>query len=60
MARNSHLEHGLRDVPSLLRSWDILCQSDHTMFVKHSFEGKMVVLIVYVDDIVITGDEEER
>ena len=27
------------------------------MFVKHSFEGKMVVLIVYVDDIVITGDD---
>lgn len=33
------------------------CQSDHTMFVKHSSEGKMVVLIVYVDDIVITGDD---
>lgn len=33
------------------------CQSDHTMFVKHSSEGKMAVLIVYVDDIVITGDD---
>ncbi|RZC11556.1 Retrovirus-related Pol polyprotein from transposon RE1 [Glycine soja] len=27
------------------------------MFVKHSSEGKIAVLIVYVDDIVITGDD---
>ena len=27
------------------------------MFVKHSSEGKMAALIVYVDDIVITGDD---
>ena len=33
------------------------CQSDHTLLVKHSSEGKMAVLIVYVDDIVITGDD---
>lgn len=31
--------------------------SDHTMFVKHSSEGKLAVLIVYADDIVITGDD---
>lgn len=33
------------------------CQTDHTMFVKHSLEGMMALLIVYVDDIVITGDD---
>ena len=31
-------------------------QSDHTMFVKHSEKGKIAILIVYVDDIVLTGD----
>ncbi|XP_060964985.1 retrovirus-related Pol polyprotein from transposon RE2 [Cannabis sativa] len=38
-------------------------QADHTMFYKHSEEGKVAILIVYVDDIVITGDdidEQER
>ncbi|CAN1121074.1 Retrovirus-related Pol polyprotein from transposon TNT 1-94 [Linum perenne] len=36
------------------------CQSDHTLFVKHSSSGKMAILIVYVDDIIITGDDSEE
>lgn len=32
------------------------CQSDHTLFVKHLREGKIVVLVVYVHDIVLTGN----
>ncbi|KAH9678974.1 retrovirus-related pol polyprotein from transposon RE1 [Citrus sinensis] len=31
------------------------CQSDHTLFVKFSTEKKIAVLIVYVDDIILTG-----
>jgi hypothetical protein len=32
-------------------------QSDHTLFLKHSNEGKITALIVYVDDIVVTGND---
>ena len=32
------------------------CQTDHTLFIKHFLAGKIVVLIVYVDDIVLTGN----
>jgi hypothetical protein len=33
------------------------CNGDHTVFYKHSGR-KIVVLVVYVDDIIITGDDE--
>lgn len=31
-------------------------QADHTMFYKHTIRGTRAILIVYVDDIIITGD----
>ncbi|CAL5338710.1 unnamed protein product [Camellia sinensis] len=34
-------------------------QSDHTMFFKHK-NGKKTILIVYVDDIILTGDDIEE
>lgn len=34
-------------------------QLDHTLFVKHSLDGK-AILIVYVNDIILIGDFEEE
>ena len=31
-------------------------QSDHTLFTKHAANGLKTILIVYVDDIIITSD----
>ena len=34
---------------------------DHALFYKHFQTGKITILVVYVDDIIITGkDKEER
>ena len=33
---------------------------DHTLFIKHTDKGGMVVLIVYVDDILITRNDEKE
>lgn len=36
------------------------CQTDHTLFVNHTSNGFITVLIVYVDDIIITGNSEDE
>ena len=33
--------------------------SDHTLFLKHQ-DGKITTLIIYVDDIIITGNDDEE
>jgi hypothetical protein len=33
-------------------------QADHTLFIKHSSQGKVTTLIVYVDGIVLTRNDD--
>ena len=35
------------------------CESDHSVFLKFSSSNQYIYLVVYVDDIVITGDDYE-
>src|SRR6266540_5801944 len=35
------------------------CNGDHTLFYRH-LKGKITILAVYVDDIIITGDDKEE
>jgi len=35
-------------------------QGDHTLFIKHSPEGKLTLLLVYVDDIIVARDDEHE
>ena len=35
-------------------------QGDHTLFIKHSAAGRVTALLVYVDDIIVTGNDERK
>ena len=35
-------------------------REDHTLFIKHSKERKVTILLVYVDDMIVTGDDKEE
>lgn len=44
-----------------IRKWGyIQGQSEDTLFINHSSEGRITLLIVYVDDIILTGDNHEE
>ena len=34
-------------------------QRDHTLFIMHSDSGGVIVLLVYVDDIIVIGNDEK-
>ncbi|RDX77885.1 hypothetical protein CR513_41924, partial [Mucuna pruriens] len=48
---NNLLEYGLED---LLKQ----SQGNHTFFIKHSPYGKLTLLLVYVDDMIVIDDDE--
>lgn len=33
------------------------CHSDHTCFMRRNFTGQLTILLVYVDDVILTGDD---
>ena len=35
-------------------------QVDHTLFIKLEVDGRRTILIVFVDDIIITGDNNQE
>lgn len=35
-------------------------QRDHTLFIKYSSSGTITALLVYVDDIIVTGDDDKE
>lgn len=44
---------------AMLNMGDRQSQGDHTLFIYHSATGGVTTLIVYVDDIVVTNNDEE-
>ncbi|RDX76968.1 hypothetical protein CR513_42988, partial [Mucuna pruriens] len=33
-------------------------QGDHTLFIKHCIDGKLTLLLVFVNDMIVIGDDE--
>ena len=49
-----------RFAKSIVKHGYIQIQADHTLFIKFSSIGKLAILIIYVDDIILTGDDFEE
>lgn len=56
MGFNSLLELGLKDLMTLFTCLDISKAWLITLFTKVEGDGRRIILIVYVDDIIITSD----
>ena len=58
MGSNNPLKLGLINLPSLLRDTTTLKHNQiiHCFF-KHSLKGKVFILTVYIDDIILTRDD---
>ncbi|RDX61460.1 hypothetical protein CR513_60309, partial [Mucuna pruriens] len=33
-------------------------QGDYTLFIKYSLDGELTILLIYVNDMIVTGDDE--
>lgn len=49
-----------RFTKSIIQNGYTQCQADHTLFVRFSSDKRISILIVYVDDIILTGDYVEE
>ncbi|KAL5548352.1 hypothetical protein UlMin_003583 [Ulmus minor] len=52
----SGLENSANSRMAVIANGYSQCQADHTLFLNSSPEGKIAILIVYVDDIILTGN----
>ena len=61
MVLSNLLKLGLIVSPKVVKRFGYSqCQSDHTLFVKHTTEGKTTIIIVYEDYISLTRDHDEE
>lgn len=60
MDKNSLLEHGLTGLLELFHQQGYKqAQSNHTLFFRHK-DGQITILIIYVDNIILIGDDQEE
>ena len=50
----------LRTIYKICRVKAIARQTDHTIFIKYTGEGKFSVFIVYADDIILTRSDDNE
>ncbi|RDY03252.1 Copia protein, partial [Mucuna pruriens] len=43
---------------SIQKTFAPVSQGDHTLFIKYSPDGKLTLLLVYADDMIVIGDDE--
>ena len=64
-----HSLYGLKQSPhawfkqfnTILKEFSMIrSESDHSIFYKHTSQVQCIYLVVYVDDIVLTGSDQDR
>lgn len=61
MGSNNLCELGLIGFPKFIKNQEYFqAQSYHTLFVKSSNNGNLTILVMYVKDIILTGDDIQK
>ena len=61
MGWNNPREHGFGRFTKVMTSLGYKqSQGDHTLFIKHSVSWEVTILLEYVDDIIVTGDDKRE
>lgn len=55
---SGHLGHGWEIHKIMLQIGYKQRQRDHILFSKHNMGGNMTILLVYIDNIIVTGNDE--